>query len=660
MSEYESADYMGTSNEEFHIEDENYYQTTTIDPGAPTPRIRRKNTIGRRLRTELRKTKFGVFLLNNYKLLWRITQNITLSSIVFLALLGTITAAISIGIDYFIINLSRARDKFSSLTPFFASNYLLFIIYSTTFALLSASCVHLISPHSVGSGIPEMKSILSGVIMNRFLGFRCGIAKALGLVAAYAAGLSVGKEGPLVHIASCVAYQVMRLPIFNSIQRSDFMRNNMLAAACAAGMAATFGAPFGGVLFSIEVTATYYPVGNLWRSIFTTLFGSLLFYLLNNPITTKFPPLPYDPYEYLLFILLGVICGALGALFNRVVNQIVLVRSRPKLRESRYLIVALVAMVTSCLAFPMDPLLKQSNGEVTNILFDTSPLPTRRPLLSLFIFVVARFILTAITVVLPISCGLFTPVYAVGAGVGRFMGEFVHLFVDTAVRPGGYAVVGAASLASGCTRTLSTAVILFELTGQLNYMVPVMIATVVATAVGNLFNLSIYDTIMKLRGLPYLSTIKPTAKTYNKTAQDIMRKDIQYIAVDSSLKSIVEGTKSTTHFSYPVVNDSTNMTLIGSVSRGQVEIVCEEYKRIASEKGEDAMSENVKPNFLFDRNLFLKIDDEERSQILLVDPAPFYINYLTPLTKIYFLFSMLGMSHAWVTKRGKLVGVVTK
>lgn len=50
-------------------------------------------------------------------------------------------------------------------------------------------------------------------------------------------------------------------------------------------------------------------------------------------------------------------------------------------------------------------------------------------------------------------------------------------------------------------------------------MVPVMIATVVATAVGNLFNLSIYDTIMKLRGLPYLSTIKPTAKTYNKTAQ---------------------------------------------------------------------------------------------------------------------------------------------
>lgn len=48
------------------------------------------------------------------------------------------------------------------------------------------------------------------------------------------------------------------------------------------------------------------------------------------------------------------------------------------------------------------------------------------------------------------------------------MGEFVYLFFDGTVRPGGYAVVGAASLASGCTRTLSTAVILFELTGQVS------------------------------------------------------------------------------------------------------------------------------------------------------------------------------------------------
>jgi chloride channel 2 len=379
--------------------------------------------------------------------------------------------------------------------------------------------------------------------------------------------------------------------------------------------------------------------------------------LLNNPVGTNFPPLPYDPYEYSLFILLGIICGLLGALFNYLVTVVVHLRSSPRLKDYRYVLVCVVAIATATLAFPMDPLLKQPNNDVVNLLFSTSALPTKHPLLSLAIFVLSKFMLTAVTVVLPISCGLFTPVYAIGAGVGRFMGEFVYLFFDGAVRPGGYAVVGAASLASGCTRTLSTAVILFELTGQLNYMVPVMIATVVATAVGNLFNLSIYDTIMKLRGLPYLSTIKPTAKTYNKTAQDVMRKNLDTISTDFSLRKITKVLRSSTHLIYPVVSEH-NM-LIGSVSRGHVELVCEQYERAAKENA--TIDEDIiQPQFLFDRNLFLKIDSAERHRIVLVEPAPFQISHLTPLTKVYFLFSMLGLSHAWVTQRGILIGVITK
>lgn len=57
------------------------------------------------------------------------------------------------------------------------------------------------------------------------------------------------------------------------------------------------------------------------------------------------------------------------------------------------------------------------------------------------------------------------------------MGEIIFLFRND-ITPGGYSVVGAAALASGSTRTLSTSVIMFELTGQLSYMVPIMIATV--------------------------------------------------------------------------------------------------------------------------------------------------------------------------------------
>ena len=71
-----------------------------------------------------------------------------------------------------------------------------------------------------------------------------------------------------------------------------------------------------------------------------------------------------------------------------------------------------------------------------------------------------------------------------------------------------FLVVGSAALVSGVTRTLSTSVILFELTGQANFLIPSMIATTVALAVGNMFTDSIYDTLATLKGLPILSPIK--------------------------------------------------------------------------------------------------------------------------------------------------------
>jgi chloride channel 2 len=96
--------------------------------------------------------------------------------------------------------------------------------------------------------------------------------------------------------------------------------------------------------------------------------------------------------------------------------------------------------------------------------------------LSLAGFVVAKFFLTAVSLGLPIPCGLYTPVFMMGAVGGRLVGELVALcFPDGYITPGGYAVVGAAAMSAGVTRTLSTAVIVFELTGQLEYLIPVLV-----------------------------------------------------------------------------------------------------------------------------------------------------------------------------------------
>lgn len=107
---------------------------------------------------------------------------------------------------------------------------------------------------AAGSGIPEIKTILSGFVIPNFLDVKVLLVKAFGAIFAVSTGMCLGKEGPFVHISTCVGYLVaMRFPKYRENGRK--MRE-LLSAACASGLSVAFGAPIGGVLFSYEVSRT--------------------------------------------------------------------------------------------------------------------------------------------------------------------------------------------------------------------------------------------------------------------------------------------------------------------------------------------------------------------------------------------------------------------
>lgn len=83
-------------------------------------------------------------------------------------------------------------------------SYIFYILWALLFASLSASLVKMFAPYACGSGIPEIKTILSGFIIRSYLGKWTLIVKCVGLMLSVSSGLSLGKEGPMVHIASCV------------------------------------------------------------------------------------------------------------------------------------------------------------------------------------------------------------------------------------------------------------------------------------------------------------------------------------------------------------------------------------------------------------------------------------------------------------------------
>ena len=136
------------------------------------------------------------------------------------------------------------------------------------------------------------------------------------------------------------------------------------------------------------------------------------------------------------------------------------------------------------------------------------------------------------------------PVFVLGAGIGRLVGEIMRAsfpegfaggteiisnytsascerIPSNFVVPGGYAVVGAAALAGAVTHTISTSVIAFEITAQMHHILPVMLAVLLANLVCQNLSPSIYDSIIQIKNLPYLPDIRKDT-TYNTFAKDIM------------------------------------------------------------------------------------------------------------------------------------------
>lgn len=143
---------------------------------------------------------------------------------------------------------------------------------------------------AAGSGVAEVKVILSGFVLHGYLGVRTLVIKSLGLILSVASGLSLGKEGPYVHIATALGNIACR--IFSKYSRNDGKRREILSASAACGVAVAFGAPIGGVLFSLEEVSYYFPSKTLFRTFFCCIVSIRCFSVVISLVpNTLRPPL---------------------------------------------------------------------------------------------------------------------------------------------------------------------------------------------------------------------------------------------------------------------------------------------------------------------------------------------------------------------------------
>uniref|UniRef100_A0A8B9C7E6 Chloride voltage-gated channel 2 n=1 Tax=Anser brachyrhynchus TaxID=132585 RepID=A0A8B9C7E6_9AVES len=541
---------------------------------------------------------------------------------VFLILLGLVMALVSWAMDFAIATCLQAQKwMYGGLDTNVLLQYLAWVTYPTVLITFSAGFTQILAPQAVGSGIPEMKTILRGVVLKEYLTLKTFVAKVIGLTCALGSGMPLGKEGPFVHIASmCAALLSRFLSFFGGIYENEARNTEMLAAACAVGVGCCFAAPIGGVLFSIEVTSTFFAVRNYWRGFFAATFSAFIFRVLavwikdEETITALFKTrfrldFPFDLQELPAFAVIGIASGFGGALFVYLNRKIVQFMRRQKtinrfLMKKRLLFPALVTLLISTLTFPpgfgqfMAGQLTQKDTLVT--LFDNQTWSKREPsdefeyigileawrnprsnvFVTLVVFILMKFWMSALATTIPVPCGAFMPVFVIGAAFGRLVGESMAAWFPDGIHtdsntyrivPGGYAVVGAAALSGAVTHTVSTAVIVFELTGQISHILPVMIAVILANAVAQSLQPSLYDSIIRIKKLPYLPELGwGHHEKYNVRVEDIMVRDIPYVSLNCKYRDLQHVLHSTKMKSLALVDSAESMILLGSIEREQV------------------------------------------------------------------------------------------
>lgn len=489
--------------------------------------------------------------------------------VVFLVLLGIIPSMIIFVVDISVHTIFEARENLAEHMD--VAGFFLYLGTGVILCLLATFACHLWSIEAEGSGIPQMKAIMSGFYdkMKPALSLWALLAKGVGLVCAIGGGLPVGWEGPNVHISCIVAHHLSRLPLFRTMRRDRALRMQIMACACAVGLASSFGTPIGGVLYALETTSSFYLVATFWKCTLATLAGALVYDMLyKTPLVeafanTAFSESDYTPTQIILFAFMGALLGVAGAFFVRCVHYVYLLRKRKIPGTNRYILLATVGVIASLLQYPL-PLFRLDPRSAINELFKAKHM-SELTLLDVGLLVLLKFPLIVVSIGLPIPAGVFIPCFLLGSGLGRLYGEMLHSLFGDMVVPGGYAVVGAAAFTAGVTRALSVSVVIFEVTGQLKHMVPMLVSVIVSVIVANGINRSLYDTLIIMKELPYMPHMRRDRAPAQRVFQ-VMRTDVVALPQSITVDDVRDTLEQNPYFdSFPVV--SAEGYLLGSLRR---------------------------------------------------------------------------------------------
>ena len=378
-----------------------------------------------------------------------------------------------------------------------------------------------------GHGVAE---IMEAVALGRGQpSIPMALLKGLGSFAAIVSGGSIGREGPIVQFGSGTGALVGHV-----LELSPARVRALVAAGTAAGFAAAYDAPIAAVLFVLEIVTGLLALEVLLPMLVATAVSTYLTRLVlgETPMYGLRTFRVMSAGELALYAVVGVLAGLVGPLFMFALDRGARVARRARL--PRPALGALGGLGVGLIAARL-PEVCGNGSEAIHLMLDA-----RIGAGMLAVLLVAKLLATVTSVSSGSPGGVFTPVLFLGAALGGLVGVAGRAVAPSSLAlgplPGGYALVGMACLAASTTHApLMASALVFEFTGDVSLLPPLMVGTAIATMIGrSLRPFSIYTEELERRGIPWRGNLtERLARSVH--ARDILQMDPPQVRADAPI-----------------------------------------------------------------------------------------------------------------------------